>query len=150
MSRTFVCVLALITVLCSNVKLSLAQSSANNQTAKNESEKQIAQLSPNAEKVKKALMKIGQSNDATIFLKNGGVFVGSIKSLENTQVMFRHIETKQLVEIKYEDVEKVWKGIATQGPLGNWVKPKYRKIGFVIGLTVALILPLVLVATMRD
>lgn len=141
MKKIFVCVLVLVSVLFVNLKIGLAQTSSNNQTVK---------LSESALKIKKDFQNIGTNKDATIFLPGGRVFIGSIKSIEDEQVLILETPSKQLVEIKYEEVEKVWRGKATQNAFGGWVKPKYKKFGFIIAIVAVVVLPIVLVATQLD
>jgi hypothetical protein len=115
MKKNIITLFVLMSVLFVNLKIGLAQASSNNQTVK---------MSPNAEKVKKEFKKIGVNKEATIFLPRGRVFVGVIKSIEDEQALIVEMNSKRITELKYEEIEKVWKGVATQNAFGGWVKPK--------------------------
>jgi hypothetical protein len=141
MKKTIVCVFVLMSALFVNLKIGLAQTSSTNQTVK---------LSERAEKIKKDFQKIGANKEATIFLPSGRVFIGVIKSIEDEQVLIVEMNSKQVTELKYEEIEKVWKGIATQNAFGGWVKPKYKKFGLIAAIALVVVLPIVLVATQLD
>jgi hypothetical protein len=141
MKKTIVCVFVLMSALFVNLKIGLAQTSSTNQTVK---------LSERAEKIKKDFQKIGANKEATIFLPGGRVFIGVIKSIEDEQALIVEMNSKQVTELKYEEIEKVWKGIATQNAFGGWVKPKYKKFGLIAAIALVVVLPIVLVATQLD
>ncbi|GEM_PF-3229890 len=106
----------------------------------NQSAKKVDQQS---EKIKKKIEKIGLGNDITLVLTGGREFYGSVKSIETDTVLIYEVDTKQLIEIKYVEINKVWKGYGGVGFNGKRIKPSKQKIGLIVGLA-AIFIPVII------
>lgn len=72
---------------------------------------------PNETKVKQQIEKLKLDAPVTIDLFDSRRFAGTIKSIEADRFLIADVDTKQLVEIQYNQVKKVRKGVGRIAPL---------------------------------
>ena len=73
-------------------------------------QQQSSTLSPQGEKVRKQLVKIGSGKDVTVILNDEREFYGSLKSIDADTFLLFDVDGKQLLNIRYDEVKKVRKG----------------------------------------
>ena len=101
-------------------------------------------------KIKAVVGKIGIRGDLTIGLANGRTYHGFVTRIDDELFEMTDVDLKASVTIRYDEVKNIESGYGEKGPLGNRVGKKKRRLGMLIGLAVALIVPVVIVATVKD
>jgi hypothetical protein len=99
------------------------------------------------EKVKAKVNKIGVRENITVFHINGKKYHGFVLRISDTDFEITEVDRKTNYTFQYSEVKKVDEGYGEKGMLGNRVGRKGRLFGLIAGLSVALALPIVLVAT---
>jgi hypothetical protein len=98
------------------------------------------------EKVKAKVNKVGGRENITVFHIDGKKYHGFVLRISDTDFEITEVDRKTNYTFQYSEVKKVDEGYGEKGPLGNRVGRRGRLIGLIVGLTVALALPIVLVA----
>jgi hypothetical protein len=99
------------------------------------------------EKVKAKVNKIGIREDITVFHINGRKYHGFVLRIGDTDFEITEVDDKTNYTFQYSEVMKVDEGYGEKGILGNRVGRRGRLFGMIAGLSVALVLPVVLLAT---
>ena len=102
------------------------------------------------EKVKAKVNRIGVRENITVFHTNGKKYHGFVVRISDSDFEITEVDRKTNYTFQYSEVKNVDEGYGEKGPLGNRVGRKGRLIGLIVGFSVALILPLVLLATSKD
>jgi hypothetical protein len=102
------------------------------------------------EKVKAKVNKIGVRENITVFHIDGKKYHGFVLRIGDSDFEITEIDRKTNYTFQYSEVKKVDEGYGEKGPLGNRVGRRGRLIGLIAGLTVALGLPIILLATSKD
>jgi hypothetical protein len=98
------------------------------------------------EKVKAKVNKIGVRENITVFHIDGKKYHGFVLRISDTDFEITEVDRKTNYTFQYSDVKKVDEGYGEKGPLGNRVGRRGRLFGLIAGFTVAVVLPMVLVA----
>ena len=109
-----------------------------------------SQLDAKAQEIKNRIINIGQNNDITIIGKNKREFYGSVLEIKDDSVSINEIDQKVIVEIKYQEINKVRKGYGlAKNRFGNRIPTRRHLIATaaVLGL---LALPIILLANSKD
>ncbi len=101
-------------------------------------------------KIKAKIEKIGVRADITVKLATGQTYHGFVARIDDQVFEITEVDLKTNLTIRYEEVKKVESGYGEKGPLGNRVGKKGRRIGMIIGITVAVIIPAIIAATVKD
>ncbi len=108
-------------------------------------------LNAKTQKIKDEITKIGRWGEITIIDKDSKEFYGSVLAVNENSVQIHDVDLKADVEIKYERIKKIRKGYGDdKNVYGKRIPNKTRFWGFIIGVGVAVVLPIVLVANMKD
>jgi predicted RNA-binding protein len=109
-------------------------------------------LSPEGEKVRKQVEKVGLGKTATVIMSDEREFYGSIKSIEADEFLFYEVDSKQLMTIRYDEVKKVRKGYGDRNYVtGKRVRPSKALIGAIAGAAAILVpVTIILVALSRE
>lgn len=67
-------------------------------------------LSPQAEKIKKDVEKIGSAKALTVILPSGDEYCGTVSKIDATEFAIAEVDLKQIITLKYSEVKKVLKG----------------------------------------
>jgi len=102
------------------------------------------------EKVKAKVNKIGVRENITVFHIDGKKYHGFVLRISDSDFEITEVDRKANYTFQYSEVKKVDEGYGEKGPLGNRVGRRGHIIGLIAGLTVALVLPFILVATSKD
>ena len=112
-------------------------------------QQQSSTLSPQGEKVRKQLVKIGSGKDVTVILNDEREFYGSLKSIDADTFLLFDVDGKQLLNIKYDEVKRVRKGYGHKDFItGKRISPNKALIGMIIGAAAILIPVVIVVASM--
>jgi len=101
-------------------------------------------------KIKAKVEKIGIRGDLTVGLGNGKTYHGFVTRIDDELFEMTDVDLKTSATIRYDEVKNIESGYGEKGPLGNRVGKKKRRIGMLIGLAVALIVPVAIMATVKD
>jgi hypothetical protein len=104
--------------------ISTAQSSSHAQSNVQTQPPTSQSLSPQAEKVKQQTVKLGVGKDATVIMMDKSEYYGAIKSVEADRFLLLQVDSKQLIEFRYDKVKKVRKGYGEKGFAGKRVNPR--------------------------
>ena len=112
-----------------------------------------APLDPHAEKIKRAVTRIGISGRITVYLIKAGELYGAVTQIDEDDFRVADVDLHQVVVVQYKNVKKVRSGYGRvnvfTGKRPN--PPRGVKIAMIGGLIfLAFALPLILVATARD
>src|SRR5262245_34549275 len=102
------------------------------------------------EKVKAKVNKIEVRENITVFHIDGKKYHGFVLRISDSDFEITEVDRKTNYTFQYSEVKKVDEGYGEKGPLGNRVGRRGHTIGLIAGLTVALALPFILVATSKD
>jgi hypothetical protein len=102
------------------------------------------------EKVKAKVNRIGVREDITVFHINGEKYHGFVVRIGDSDFEITEVDLKSNYTFQYSEVKKVDEGYGEKGPLGNRVGRRGHLIGLIVGLSVVLVLPVVLLASSRD
>lgn len=98
------------------------------------------------EKVKAKVNKIGVRENITVFHINGKKYHGFVLRISDSDFEIAEVDRKTNYTFQYSEVKKVDEGYGEKGPLGNRVGRRGHIIGLIAGLSVAVALPVVLLA----
>ena len=96
------------------------------------------------EKVKAKVNKIGVRENITVFHIDGKKYHGFVLRISDSDFEITEVDRKTNYTFQYSEVKKVDEGYGEKGPLGNRVGRRGHMIGLIAGLSVALVLPVVL------
>lgn len=102
------------------------------------------------DKIESKIRRIGIRSDVTVKLFNGKTFHGFINRIDDQQFEMSEVDLKTSIVIRYDEVRKVESGYGEKGPLGNRVSKKTRRIGRIIALAATVVLPIIIVASVRE
>jgi hypothetical protein len=102
------------------------------------------------EKVKAKVNRIGVRENITVFHINGEKYHGFVVRIGDSDFEITEVDLKSNYTFQYSEVKKVDEGYGEKGPLGNRVGRRGHLIGLIVGLSVVLVLPVVLLASSRD
>ena len=98
------------------------------------------------EKVKAKVKKIGVRENITVFHIDGKKYHGFVLRISDSDFEITEVDRKNNYTFQYSEVKKVDEGCGEKGVLGNRVGRRGHLIGLIVGFTLALVLPIVLVA----
>ena len=98
------------------------------------------------EKVKAKVKKIGVRENITVFHIDGKKYHGFVMRISDSDFEITEVDRKNNYTFQYSEVKKVDEGYGEKGPLGNRVGRRGHLIGLIVGFTLVLVLPIVLVA----
>src|SRR5262245_49761848 len=99
------------------------------------------------EKVKAKVNKIGVRENITVFHIDGKKYHGFVLRISDSDFEITEVDRKTNYTFQYSEVKKVDEGYGEKGPLGNRVGRRGHLFGLIAGLSVAVVLPVVLLAT---
>jgi len=99
------------------------------------------------EKVKAKVKKIGVRENITVFHTDGKKYHGFVLRISDSDFEITEVDRKTNYTFQYSEVKKVDEGYGEKGPLGNRVGRRGHIIGLIVGLSVALALPIILLAS---
>ena len=99
------------------------------------------------EKVKAKVNKIGVRENITVFHTDGKKYHGFVVRIGDSDFEITEVDRKTNYTFQYSEVKKVDEGYGEKGLLGNRVGRRGRLIGLIVGFSVALVLPIVLLAS---
>jgi hypothetical protein len=102
------------------------------------------------EKVKAKVNKIGVRENITVFHIDGKKYHGFVLRISDSDFEITEVDRKSNYTFQYSEVKKVDEGYGEKGPLGNRVGRRGHLIGLIVGFTVVLALPIILLATSKD
>ncbi|MEW6209160.1 MAG: hypothetical protein AB1631_12390 [Acidobacteriota bacterium] len=103
-----------------------------------------------AEKIKSQIEKIGVRQDITVVMKDGKKYHGFVSRIGDEDFDIAEVDRKTTLTVRYSEVKKASKGYGQKGPLGNRVGRKGRLIGTIIGITVAVVIPVIIAGSVKD
>jgi hypothetical protein len=103
------------------------------------------------EKINAKVGKIGMGKDATVTMRSGDDYHGSIKSIAADSFVIYEVDLKQPLEFKYAEVKRVQSGYGHSRDLhGRRIPPHKQRIGLIVGLAAILVPVIVVVAGSRE
>lgn len=111
-----------------------------------------APLDGRAEKIRRAVQKIGLSQTVTVVIEGGDDLHGSVTYIGEHDFDISEVDQRRLVTVRYRDVKKVRSGYGGIAPLtGERVShPRGLKIAAFAGLAALIALPLIILATAKE
>lgn len=108
-------------------------------------------LAADTQKAREQIAKIGSGNEITIVRRDGQEFYGSVLKIDDDSVIVNDADLKANVEIPYQQIVKVSKGYGhSRAWNGKRIPPRKHLIGLIIAAAVAIILPIIVVASIKD
>ncbi|MBV9240729.1 MAG: hypothetical protein JO314_01870 [Acidobacteria bacterium] len=110
----------------------------------------------NADKIKKAVAKIGVKGDITVVRSDDQWFYGTVEKIDDTSLTIYDIEQKMTANFSFDQVKKVYKGYGEGGAIfrdihGHRIPPQRHHIGLAIGAAIiAAVLIIAVVALKKD
>ena len=102
------------------------------------------------DKIESKIRRIGIRADITVKLFNGKTFHGFINRIDDQEFEMSEVDLKTNILVRYDEVRKVESGYGEKGPLGNRVSKKTRRIGTIIALVATVVIPVIIVASVRE
>ena len=111
-----------------------------------------APLDKRAEKIRRAVQKIGLGQTITVVIEGGDDLHGSVTYIGEHDFDISEVDRRRLVTVRYGDVKKVRSGYGGVAPLtGERVShPRGLKIAAFAGLAALIALPLIILATAKE
>jgi hypothetical protein len=138
MRRTFLAILACLTILISSNNFCLAQANSAGSSQKN----------TKLEKLKKQVEKIGVGGKITVIRLDKNDFYGTVTNIEPDSFQIKEIDLKQTLTFKYTEVKKIKTGDGQKNLITG--KRKNPKKGWLIGVAIFGTLAAVLAVALSD
>ncbi len=113
--------------------VSLALIAGNNRLAWGQTPSANPPLSPQAEKVKEQVEKIGSAKALTVILPSGDEYYGTVSKIGATEFAIAEVDLKQIITLKYSEVKKVLKGYGGKSFTGKRV---HQRRSLIVGIAV--------------
>lgn len=101
-------------------------------------------------KIRAKVEKIGIRGDITVKMADRKSYHGFVTRIDDESFEVTDVDLKTTFTIRYNEVKSIENGYGEKGPLGNRVGKNKRRLGMLIGIAVAFILPVVIVAVVKD
>ena len=109
-------------------------------------------LDERAEKIRRAVQKIGLSQTITVIIEDGDDLHGSVTYIGERDFDISEVDQRKLVTVRYGDVKKVRSGYGRVSPLTGERNspPRGLKIAAFASLVALLALPVIVLATAKE